>query len=65
MQTIKVPHYADLYTAGEWARDVELGALTPYDGSGYWASAAGFFDMTSDAFDDRPEWATHVAWFNK
>lgn len=41
-------------------------AFTDSDGTGYWVTST-HYDNKSDVFtpNSRPEWATHVMWFNK
>ena len=64
MPTEKIPDNADVYTKKQWTEAVLHGAFVPYDGTGHWATAL-YMDRKTDAFKPAPEWATHVAWFNK
>lgn len=59
-----IPEYAHVMSEKEWNESVESGCFIPYDGSGYWATEKGM-DPNADAFYPKPDWATHVAWFNK
>lgn len=66
-----VPHedYGDLMTSKEFASSVKSSFFTSWDGSGYWATITEM-DRESpvfvdDKFTKKPEWATHVMWFNK
>jgi hypothetical protein len=59
-----IPDYARIMTVEEWVGGLESTAFTPDDGSGYWATEK-IMDRNCDAFDKKPDWATHVAWFNK
>lgn len=61
----KIPDYAEIMTAEEWEKAVEAGAYIPYDGSGYWAIKDKGMDTNTYCFGPKPDWATHVAWFNK
>lgn len=60
------PHdeYCDLFTASEFVDLNKAGAILPYDGSGYWATESGF-SYDHDCFKAKPDWATHIAWYNK
>jgi hypothetical protein len=66
------PDYGDLYTLREFADMLKCGAIVSSDGCGSWATATQY-DMTTDISlsrvlagkDPRPQWATHVLWFNK
>jgi phage FluMu protein Com len=53
--------FGDLYDLKQWE---ELrGVCTPDDGSGYWSTRT--HRSRIDCFMPRPEWATHVMWYNK
>lgn len=56
----------DLFTIEEWNNHVRNGLFVPDDGSGFWADATRHVDI-GDPFDSstKPDWATHVMWFNK
>lgn len=61
------PHddFGDLFTAEEWMSEGMRGcAFVPSDGSGYWATKDGHSYSHYDIFGHKPEWATHVAWYN-
>lgn len=53
----------DLLTAEEFEADCLT--FSPEDGSGYWATVDGFDRHSNVRTTSRPDWATHVAWFNK
>lgn len=59
-----LPEYVDLFSIKEWNNYIKSGAIAPDDGVGYWATEV-YMNREAYAFDQRPEWATHVAWFNK
>jgi hypothetical protein len=59
------PNFGDLFTAEEWSDAVSDGAFIPSDGCGCWATAQGFSDDHDKVFGPKPDWATHVVWFNK
>lgn len=65
----KAPDYADSFEKNDWLQFVKFGAFIPDDGCGMWAAKSddGFlYESTDhDAFGPAPEWATHVAWYNK
>jgi len=60
----EVPGYADVMTAKDWAESVECGAFIPSDGTGFWCKGEKQ-ESVVDSFATKPEWATHVAWYNK
>ncbi len=62
-----MPPYGDLFTREEFSERVRLGLFINYDGTGYFATKDGMnranrVDCSKLEF---PEWATHVAWFNR
>jgi len=61
-----IPDYADMFVLDDWRSAVKESSFIPYDGSGYYATETEM-DPKSDVWDGTPapEWATHVAWFNK
>jgi hypothetical protein len=60
----RIPDYADVYTVEEFEQHVNSGAITDYDGSGYWATEKE--DCGLSVWSTvKPEWATHVTWYNK
>ncbi len=66
------PSYGDLMTADEFVEMCRCGAFISDDGSGNWATAT-HCDSRRDisirklvtGIDKKPNWATHVMWFNK
>jgi len=65
-----LPDYGELFTPGEFHAHVKVGAITPDDGSGYWACSVYEdgqigYHRSHDCFGERPKWATHIVWFNK
>lgn len=52
-----------LMTVEEFNDSEDSGLITIDDGDGYYATS----DMVSDisCFNDKPDWATHVCWYNK
>jgi hypothetical protein len=60
----EVPGYADVMTAEEWEGSVECGAFIPSDGTGFWCKSETE-ESTVNSFSTKPEWATHVSWYNK
>jgi hypothetical protein len=52
-----------LMSAEEFLMDEESGTIIDDDGCGYWAT----LDKVSDVscFSEKPDWATHVCWYNK
>lgn len=58
--------YGDVFTADEWMAEGCRGmSFIPSDGSGYWANERGYSYAHPDIFGHKPEWATHVAWYNQ
>ncbi len=57
------PDYGDLFTVKEWDESVKFGAFIPDDGDGYWATEKEHAYIS--VWDEKPDWATHVVWFNK
>ena len=57
-------HYCDFMTVEEWEEACESGCFISDDGSGHWATATqeSYLSVWSV---EKPEWATHVAWYNK
>jgi hypothetical protein len=53
--------YADMIPLEQWE---ESSAFYSDDGSGYWATET--HESNWSVFSvDKPEWATHIAWYNK
>jgi hypothetical protein len=61
----KIPDYAHLMPISEWRDSVAGGLFVPDDGIGRWATGDTMDDSSDVWAGDAPEWATHVAWFNK
>lgn len=72
--------YGDVRTEAEFVEDCLDGMLTDYDGYGYWAIEDGSYDRNQQIYPSiictntpirklrkyrKPEWATHVVWFNR
>lgn len=55
--------YCDVFELAEFREHVQMGVITPDDGSGYWGAEVGY--ARESVWAPRPPWATHVAWFNK
>ena len=60
----KIPDYADLFTYEEWVEHTISGAILLYDGSGYWSTETQESNWSVWVVE-KPEWATHVTWYNK
>lgn len=52
-----------LMTAEEFDQDADCGALTSDDGSGYWATDKKVSRIS--CWSQKPQWATHVCWYNR
>jgi hypothetical protein len=63
---VPVPDYGELMPLANFRKACDEGWLISYDGSGHYATAHEM-DRDSDVWDgsSAPEWATHVAWFNR
>ena len=57
------PEYGDLFSLDEWEKAMHAGWFNSDDGSGYWATKTQYAHVS--CWDECPEWATHVLWFNK
>lgn len=57
-----IPDYADVFDLEEWDSVRACGGIIPNDGCGFWCK--GGQESTVDCFATRPDWATHVAWYN-
>lgn len=55
---------ADIMSVEEWQANVDFGSFIPSDGSGYWAKKDVCSTLSVWSVE-KPEWATHVAWYNK
>mgnify|MGYP001250097380 CR=1 FL=1 len=53
----------DIFKLKDWDDYVKMGAFIPDDGDGYWATEKEYAYIS--AWDPKPDWATHVVWFNK
>lgn len=60
----RIPDFADVYTVEQFEQHVDSGAITGYDGSGYWATEKEDSGL-SVWIITKPNWATHVTWYNK
>lgn len=58
-----VPQCGDHMSAEDFMSYQQCGAICPGDGLGYWATATHMSGVR--AFVDKPDWATHVVWFNR
>ena len=68
LEPLPDPDYVDLYTVADWIECVRMGLFNDDDGSGCWAiadSMSRFSVWAAPGPYVPPEWATHVAWFNK
>lgn len=61
------PHddFGDVFTFEEFKACVDCGAFISDDGSGYYATELEHSDISVWSDAPVPEWATHVAWYNK
>ncbi len=55
----KVPRYADVIPVSDFV------GFIPDDGIGYYMFGKNMESNMSVFRHDQPEWATHVAWYNK
>lgn len=51
-----------LRTAEEFESEIDHGMVCESDGFGYWATDKKVSEIS--CFQPRPEWATHVCWYN-
>lgn len=61
---VKILQYRVMRDVTVWQQASADHLFIPYDGDGYWATATHESRMSVWRFD-KPEWATHVAWYNK
>lgn len=68
MKLESIPEYCDLIAVNEFDPYI----CSPDDGVGYWATEDKMSDISVFNWDGKkvvysksPEWATHIAWFNK
>ncbi|ADP02624.1 hypothetical protein [Salmonella phage PVPSE1] len=59
-----IPNYADVMDVHSWDCCVKCGAFIPDDGNGYWCPDENY-ESDISCWSPRPEWATHVAWYNR
>jgi hypothetical protein len=65
--------YGDLMTFEEFKDAVEDGVFIDDDGSGDWATSEGYYETGPSVFPSdlsrenfvKPDWATHVMWYNR
>jgi hypothetical protein len=57
------PEIGELMTVEEFIDGVACNGITPDDGIGYWATASQ--ESMNPCWEPRPQWATHVMWYNK
>ena len=62
LQWRPIEPYGDLFTADVFGPN---SFFKEYDGSGYWATDKHYAPQVSVFKYPKPEWATHVMWFNK
>lgn len=65
LKTKPFPEYADVMAASEFIAAVNDGFFIPYDGDGYWSTEEGMTEASVWNGGRKPEWATHVVWFNR
>jgi hypothetical protein len=65
----ELPGFGDLMTWEDFVDNVECGGFIDYDGYGELAMATQVSNVTICPSDVegfvRPDWATHVLWYNK
>lgn len=61
---IEKDDYSDVMTLEEWKESVNCGCFIPDDGTGYYGTENAY-SYKYDSFDEAPEGATHVHWYNK
>lgn len=63
------PVDCDIFEANEWLSYIKDGQYNEHDGTAYWLARmpnlCGYALLGVDGFSERPETATHVAWFAK
>jgi hypothetical protein len=68
-----LPDYGDNIPWEEFKNLIEIGMFIDYDGHGIWSTETQCDDsgkiikpsLIKQGFQIRPEWATHVCWFNR
>lgn len=58
------PDFGDLYTVSDFDNIVEEGFINDDDGSGYYGTDTKHSRLEYFS-NQKPDWATHVLWFNK
>lgn len=58
-----IPKYGDLMTLQDFQEAVDCGMFTDYDGHGYYVKDNKM--SRSNVWNEKPEDATHVMWFNR
>ena len=56
--------WVEIFTVEEYQNLLNSGALTFFDGTGYWCPSNHKRSGVSTKFV-APEWSTHVAWYSK
>lgn len=70
-EPLPAPEHVDLMPLDEFAALCNMGAFIDYDGTGYYATETEESNVLAkpsyvcDPNTTHPEWATHVAWYNK
>jgi hypothetical protein len=62
-----IPSHCILFSREDWLDQLKAGRITESDGSGHFATENQMSNLEG-AFSDEyiwPEWATHIAWFQK
>lgn len=57
--------YADIIKVKEFLQCKDSGYFIPWDGDGYYGTGSGESNISVWSNVPVPEWATHVAWYNK
>jgi hypothetical protein len=63
-----VPEYASVMPLEVWLKAARAGAFIEDDGDGYWVKTCNgkqVMNTQISVFGHNPQWATHVAWFDK
>ena len=66
MVPIDSDSFGDMIPLNEFVSCVKSNVFTPDDGIGHWATETEE-DVDTDVLsgDPKPDWATHVMWYNK
>ena len=57
--------FGDKFSAEEWINEgLRDHMFIPSDGCGYWATNKGYSYEHAGLWGRKPEWATHVIWYN-